>query len=220
MLADNILKPCIQPFCASEKVCVEIQESTPAENGHKDQALQTSQPPVSSDLRNPTSSFATSVSHPSTKPSASHDGTPALIVSASPDVVMTIIKRRGNQDLVDVSKGGATVGLNESCSSDDKNKNISSLQPPMTRGIRHQLDYHTPRIESRKALGHRGGAARTQRQRLERVLETEAAVVQSEAHNAALRSQLAAAVRFIEHLGYSASAALSDLPARSPAFDS
>ena len=100
--------------------------------------------------------------------------------------------------MVDV-KGVATVGLNESCCSDDKSKYISSLQPPMTRGMRHQLDYHTPRIESRKATGNRVGVARSQRRRLERVRETEAAVVQSEAHNAALRSQLAAAVRFIEH---------------------
>ena len=114
------------------------------------------------------------------------------------------------------------MGLNESCSSDDKSKNMSSLQPPTTRGMRHQLDYNTPRIESRKALGNRGGVARSQRRRVERVRETEAAVVQSEAHNAALRAQLAAALRFIQHLGYSvpASAALSDLPARSPTFNS
>ena len=63
MLADNFLKSCVRPFCTSENVNVEIKGFSPAENGQQNQALQTSQPPASSDLQNVTPSFGFSSLH-------------------------------------------------------------------------------------------------------------------------------------------------------------
>ena len=141
----------------------------------------------------------------------SHYRTP--VVAANPAVSYS------TPHLVDDNNRGDEMGFNEICRGDGRSDDISGRESPMTRGARDQLQRMD--APTMRRLGNRAGAARLRRRRMELVRETEAAVVQSDAQNAALRAQLAAALRFIEQLGYSVPAAtLSDLQAQPLAFHS
>ena len=90
--------------------------------------------------------------------------------------------------------------------------------PPVMRGSRGQLAYDTQHMDERtkrRLLGNRESAARSQRRKTEHAREVEAALERIAADNSALQARLAAALCFIERLGYPSSLAL--VPPSSPA---
>ena len=90
--------------------------------------------------------------------------------------------------------------------------------PLVMRGSRGQLAYDTQHVDERtkrRLLGNRQSAARSQRRKTEHAREVEAALERIAADNSALQARLAAALCFIERLGYPSSLAL--VPPSSPA---
>ena len=98
---------------------------------------------------------------------------------------------------------------------------LTASTPPVTRGARGQLAYDTQQLDApraRRLQSNRASAARSQRRRAERAREAEAALARSRAENVKLQEQLAAALRIIEQLGFSAPFAA--LPAMESDLDS
>ena len=208
-LQENSLNSDLPPLNLSEEVC----EFTSAKSSRDNQPSATEKELVSDQLHgsNYYKFYAlntTSDERPQHSIAAVHS---KLEVAVSTDAVNTpvlntpsettsITKRRCESALVDA--GDVTI---TAVNHIDRSEGNDSPTPPVKRGTRGQLAYDTQQVDARTArrlLVNRASAARSQRRRAARVREAEAAVVRSELENAALRAQLAAAVRFIEQLGH------------------
>ena len=122
--------------------------------------------------------------------------------SLPPSTATQIATQAGLAPKITIDAASTSIASNAAARDD-----LAASMPPVRRGARGQLAYDTQQLDARKArrlLGNRASAARSQRRRAERAREAEAALARSRAENVTLQEQLAAALRIIEQLGYSA----------------